>query len=65
MTTQTRKIVILCVVISIIMFGMGIVIGYFNGETATKANKSSNTGDITSRAGSCSPDSKWSEEETR
>ena len=62
MANQTRNIVILCAAISVVMFGMGVIIGYFNGETATTGNRPADKDDITSRPGSCS-NRKWSEDE--
>ena len=44
------------------MFGVGLVVGYINGETAAKRHRSTAIND--SSAGACS-DPKWSEKETR
>ena len=62
MASKTRNIIITCIFISIALFGIGLVVGYINGETAAKRHRSTAIND--SSAGACS-DTKWSEKETR
>ena len=61
LASKTRNIII-CAFISIALFGVGLVVGYINGETAAKRHRSTALND--NSAGSCS-DPKWSEKETR
>ena len=67
MANQTRVIIGICVVVTLVMFGVGVVIGFFTGKDSEKTSindDSPKTDGNDTPPGSCS-DKKLSTNETR
>lgn len=43
---KTRKIIIICTVVSVLLFGIGIIIGYFSGRGTSSSTVISSTGTV-------------------